>query len=75
VRALDDNVFLNISWSYLHMVAIRTPIFHCTELLMWLIDHTDTKKCLINNGNGRCVRVFLLVEVRNITNFKTPRND
>jgi hypothetical protein len=64
VRALDDQVFLNIRRSYLHMVARRTLMFPYIELLQWLIDHTDTHKCLINDDNGGCVGVFLPVEVQ-----------
>jgi len=59
VRALDDQVFPNIRHSYLHMVACRTPVFLCIDVLKWLIDHTDAHKCLINDENGRCVGFFL----------------
>jgi hypothetical protein len=55
VRVLDDEVFPNIQMSYLHMVARKTPIFPYIEVLKWLIDHTDTHKCLINDENGGCV--------------------
>jgi hypothetical protein len=72
VRALDDQVFSNIRWSYLHMVARRTLVFPCIELLQWLIDHTDTHKCLINDDNGGCVRVFLLVEVQKYYKLRDP---
>jgi hypothetical protein len=63
MRKLDDEVFLNIRRSYLHMVASITLFFPCIELLKWPIDHTDTKKCLINDVNGECVGVFLSIEV------------
>jgi hypothetical protein len=72
VRALDDEVFPNIRWSYLHMVARRTPVFPCVELLKWLIDHTDTQKCLINDDNGGCVRVFLPMEVHKYYKLRDP---
>jgi hypothetical protein len=72
VRALDDEVFPNIWWSYLHMVASRTPVFPCVELLKWLIDHTDTQKCLINDDNGGCVGVFLPVEVQKYYKLRDP---
>jgi hypothetical protein len=72
VRALDDEVFPNIRRSYLHMVARRTPIFPCIEVLKWLIDHTDTHKCLINDDNGGCVRVFLPVEVQKYYKLRDP---
>jgi hypothetical protein len=45
------------------MLARKTPGFPCIEVLMWLIDQTCTHKVLINDENGRCVRVFLLIEV------------
>jgi hypothetical protein len=64
VRELDDEVFLNIRWSYLHMVASITPIFPCIEALKWLIDHTNTHKFLINDENGGYLGVFLPVEVQ-----------
>jgi hypothetical protein len=64
VRVLDDEVFLNIRRSYLHMVASKTPIFPSIEVLKWFINHTDTHKCLINDENGGCVGVFLPVEVQ-----------
>jgi hypothetical protein len=63
VRALDDQVFLNIRQSCLHMVAFRAPFLRFIETLGWIIDHTDTQKCLINDENGGCVRVFLPTKV------------
>lgn len=45
VRALNDQVFLNIQQSCMHMVAFRTPIFPCIETLGWIIDHTEAFKC------------------------------
>jgi hypothetical protein len=62
-RKLDDKVLLNVREDYLHMVASRTPVLPCVELLKWLIDHTDAQRCLINDDNGGCVEVFLPVEV------------
>jgi hypothetical protein len=64
VRVLDDQVFPNIWRSCLHMVACRTPVLPCIETLSWIINHTDAQKCLINDENGRCVRVFLPTEVQ-----------
>jgi hypothetical protein len=58
-RKFDDDVLPNIRRAYLHMVASQTLVFPCIELLKWLIDHTDAHKCLINDDNGGCVRVFL----------------
>jgi hypothetical protein len=60
VKALNNQVFLNIRQLYLHMVARRTPIFPCIVVLKWFIEHTNTHKCLINDDNGGCVEVFLL---------------
>jgi hypothetical protein len=54
------------------MVARKTPVFPCIELLKWLIDHTDTQICLINDDNGECVRVFLPVEVQNYYKLREP---
>jgi hypothetical protein len=54
------------------MVARRTPVFPYIELLKWLIDHTDTQKCLINDNNGECVRVFLPVEVQKYYKLRDP---
>jgi hypothetical protein len=65
MRKLDDEVFLNIRRLYLHMVASRNPVFPCMELLKWIIDHMDTKRCLINDDNGECVGFFLPMEVHN----------
>jgi hypothetical protein len=64
VRDLDDQVFPNIRQSYLHMVASRTSVFPCIDVMEWLIDHTDDHKCLINDVNGGFVRVFLPTEVQ-----------
>jgi hypothetical protein len=72
MRKLDDEVFPNIRRSYLHMVARRTPVFPCIELLKWLIDHMDTQKCLINDDNGECVGVFLPVEVQKYYKLRDP---
>jgi hypothetical protein len=47
------------------MVVSRNLVFPYIELLKWLIDHTDTQRFFINDDNGGCVRVFLLVEVKN----------
>jgi hypothetical protein len=52
------------------MVARRTPIFPCIEVLKWLIDHKDTHKCLINDHNGRCVKVFIPGEVHKYYKLK-----
>jgi hypothetical protein len=71
-RKLDDEVLLNVRKVYLHMVASRTPVFPCIELLKWLIDHTDTQICLINDDNGGCVGVFLPVEVQNYYKLREP---
>jgi hypothetical protein len=71
-RKLDDEVLRNVRKAYLHMVASRTPVFPCFELLKWLIDHTDTQRCLINDHNGECVRVFLPVEVRSYYKLREP---
>ena len=73
MRKLDDVVFPNIKLSYLHMVAINTLMFTCIELLQWIINHTETKKCMINNDNGECVRVFLPMEVQNYYKFRDPK--
>jgi hypothetical protein len=54
------------------MVSIRTPVFPCIELLKWLIDHTDTQKCLINKFNGECDGVFLPVEVHSYYKLRDP---
>jgi hypothetical protein len=72
MRKLDDEVFTNIQRSYLDMVASRNPVFPCIELLKWLIDHTDTQRCLINDDNGECVGVFLPVEVQNYYKLRDP---
>jgi hypothetical protein len=52
------------------MVARRTPVFPCIELLKWLIDHTDTQKCLINDDNDECIGVFLPSEVQSYYNIR-----
>jgi hypothetical protein len=74
VRSLDNEVFPNIRRSYLHMVARRTLVFPCIEVLKWLIDHTDTQKCLINDANVGCVRVLLLVEVHKYYKLRDPKD-
>jgi hypothetical protein len=61
--ALDDEVFLNIRWSYLHMMVRITLVFPYIEVLKWVIDHTDTHKCFINDESGGCVVVLLPMEV------------
>jgi hypothetical protein len=58
-KRLDDEVLPNIRKSSLHMVASRSLVFPCIELLKWLIDHVDAQKCLINDDNGECVDDFL----------------
>jgi hypothetical protein len=63
-RKLDDDVLPNIRRYYLHMVASRCSVFPCIELLKWLIDHADAHKCLINDYNGECIRVFLPSKVQ-----------
>jgi hypothetical protein len=46
------------------MVARKTPVLPCIEVLKWLIYHTDRHKCLINDENGGCVRFFQSTEVQ-----------
>jgi hypothetical protein len=70
VRALDHQVLLNIRPSYIHMVARRTLVFPCIEVMKWLIDHTYMHTCLINDDNGGCVRVFLPTEVHKYYKLK-----
>jgi len=64
VRVLKDQDFPNIRRSCLHMVSCRTPVFPCIDTLSWIIDHTYAQKCLINDENGGCVRVFLPTKVQ-----------
>jgi hypothetical protein len=71
-RKLDDEVFVNIHKAYLHMVASRTPVFHCIELLKWLIDHSDAQKCVINDDNGQIVEVFIPIEVQRYYKLREP---
>jgi hypothetical protein len=40
--------------------------------LKWLIDNTNTHKCLINDENGGCFRVFLPVEVQKYYKLRDP---
>jgi hypothetical protein len=54
------------------MVARKTPIFPCIEVLRWLIDHANGHKCLINDENDRCVRVFLPIEVQKYYKLMDP---
>jgi hypothetical protein len=71
-RRLDDEVLPNVRKAYLHMVASRTLVFPCIELLKWIIDHTDAQRCLINDDNGGCVGVFLPVEVQSYYKLREP---
>jgi hypothetical protein len=72
VRVLDDQVFQNIKWSVLYMVASRTPILPCIETLEWIIHHTNVEKCLINNVDEDCVGILLPVEVRKYYKLREP---
>jgi hypothetical protein len=54
------------------MVASRTSVFPCIEVLKWIINHTDGKKCLINDENGKCVDVFLPTEFYKYYKLKDP---
>jgi hypothetical protein len=54
------------------MVVSITPVFPCVEVLKWLIDHTDTHKCLVNDDNGGCVGFLLPVEVHKYYKLKYP---
>jgi hypothetical protein len=72
MRKLDDEVFVNIHKAYLHMVARRTLVFPCIELLKWLIDHNDAHKCVINDDNGQITGVFLPVEVQKYYKLREP---
>jgi hypothetical protein len=36
----------------------------CIDTVGWIINHTYTEKCVINNVEGECVRVFLIVVVQ-----------
>jgi hypothetical protein len=70
MRNLNDEVLPNIRRAYLHMVASRSPVFPCIELLKWIIDHVDAKKCLINADNDECVEAFLPLEVQSYYKLK-----
>jgi hypothetical protein len=54
------------------MVANKTSVFPCKEVLKWLIDHIDTHKFLVNDANGSCVRVFLLTKVHKYYKLRDP---
>jgi hypothetical protein len=69
-RKLDNEVLPNICKSYLHMVVSRYPVIPCIELLKWIIDHIDAKKCFINDDNNECVGVFLPSEVQSYYKIK-----
>jgi hypothetical protein len=47
-------------------------VFPCIELLKWLINHTDTQKCLINDDQWQVCRVFLPVEVQSYYKIRDP---
>jgi hypothetical protein len=55
------------------MVERRNPLFPRIELLKCLIDDTDTQSYLINDVNGKCVEVFLPVEVKNYYKLRDPK--
>ena len=59
IRKLDDDVLPNIRRAYVHIMASRSSMFPCIELLKWLIDHTNAQKCLINDDNDKGIGVFL----------------
>jgi hypothetical protein len=73
VIMLDDQVFSNITRSYLHRVACRTLVFPCIKTLGWKIDHVDIVKCTINNAEGECISVFLPVEVQKYYKLRYPK--
>jgi hypothetical protein len=52
------------------MVESQTLVFPCIEILKWLIDHIDAQKCLINDDNDECLRVFLPSEVQSYYKLK-----
>jgi hypothetical protein len=54
------------------MVASKTLVFPCIEVLKCLIDHTKRHKCLINDDNGGCVRVFFPTEVQKYYKLRDP---
>jgi hypothetical protein len=62
---LDDEVFPNIKRSNLYRVASQTPIMTCIETLGWIIYHEDMVKCTIKYEEGKCVGVYLMVNVQN----------
>jgi hypothetical protein len=72
IRMLDDGVFPNIMRSYLHMVSCQTPVLPCIETIGWIIDHTDTMKCIVNHEEGKYVGFFLPVEVQKNYMLKYP---
>jgi hypothetical protein len=39
------------------------PILPCIEVLKWLINHVDGKKCLIKDEKGGCIGFFHSKEV------------
>jgi hypothetical protein len=73
VRELDDQVFQNIERSLLYVVAAKTPIFPCVEILEWIIHHAYVDKFLLNNKDGECIGVFLLIEVSTYCKLKDAK--
>jgi hypothetical protein len=73
VRTLDDQVFPNIKRSSLYMVASRTFVLPSVETLDWIVNDTDAFFFLINDVKGKCVGVFLLVEVNKYYKLSKPR--
>ena len=42
------------------------------KFLKWLIEYTNTQKCLINDDNGGYVGVFLPVDVQKYYKLRDP---
>jgi hypothetical protein len=73
VSFLDDEVFPNIKWSVLHMVASKTPVLPHIETIEWLINHTNFNKWLVIDREGKCIGVFLSMEVNKYYKLSEPK--
>jgi len=62
---------MNIKRSYLHVVAAKATIFPYAEAIEWIISHTDSHNCMVNDDRGNCIGVFQPLEVDKYYKFPT----
>jgi len=54
----DSQVYVNIHKSDLYWIACRYPAFPCTDMIHWIISHSDPKMMTLRSVSGTKIATF-----------------